>query len=203
MGKREQQKAAELTGKERRSSVRVRSRLPCAVDPIDAEEIAAIEARILDTAVLESDGVMHEAVDWRDHVEDLSREMVFVLNEIRALRQQVTEAQRVIEHLNETKLERRWVELNSQGLWLGEDETDDGWNEGDYAQIRIQIPSIQTPEILAVGEVIRLDDAQGREGIAFEFASICDPHRRAISSYALRRERQKARSKRLGFDFDL
>lgn len=118
MGKREEGKTAALKGRDRRSSVRVRSRLPCAVTPIDDDDIPAIQARILDTAVIESDGVMHDAVDWRDHVEDLSREMVFVLNEIRALRQQVTEAQRAVEQVNEIELERRWVELNAKGLWL-------------------------------------------------------------------------------------
>ncbi len=186
-------------GEDRRSSVRVESRLPCAVEPIDRDEIPDLEARILDVAVLESDGVMADAVDWRDHTEDLGAEMVFVLNEVRALRQQLTEVQRIMERHDETSLERRWVELNVQGLWIAADETDDDWDVGDFASIRLQIPSIHTPEVLAVGEVIRVDDEGSKQGVAFEFGSISQPHQRAISSYALRRERQMARSQRLGF----
>ncbi len=188
-------------GQDRRSSVRVRSRLPCLVEPISDDEIPKFEARILDAAVVESDGVMHDAVDWRDHSEDLSNEMVFVLNEIRALRQQLTEVQRVIERSNQTALKRRWVELNVNGLWMPADASEHDWAEGDYASIRVQIPSIHTPEILAVGEVLRIDEADQRQGTAFEFRSISQPHKRAIASYALRRERQKARSERLDIDF--
>lgn len=188
-------------GRDRRSSVRVKSRLPCAVEPIEAEDIPDFEALILDMAVVESDGVMHDAVEWRDHVEDLSPEMVFVLNEIRALRQQFTEIQRLIERHNQTELKRRWVELNTQGLWIGDDDVAGDWSLGDYASIRVQIPSIHTPEVLAIGEVIRIDDEE-RQGTVFEFCSIGEPHKRAISRYALRRERQVARSKRLDLNFD-
>lgn len=187
---------------DRRSSVRVRSRLPCAVEPITDEEIEELEARILDAAVLESDGVMSDAVDWRDHAEDLSNEMVFVLNEIRALRQQVTEVQRVLERRDRADLQRRWVELNVNGLWIGTEELNRQWEAGQFASIRVQIPSMHTPEVLAVGEVVRVDDTSERTGVAFEFRSISEPHKRAIAGYALRRERQKARSERLDIDFD-
>lgn len=191
-----------LTGRDRRSSVRVRSRLPCAIEAIEKQEIPTQEARILDTAVLESEGVMHDAVDWRDHAEDLSREMVFVLNEIRALRQQLTEVQRLMERHNQTALQHRWIELNDQGLWLPSGETDEDWSDGDYAAVRIKIPSIQTPEVLAVAQVLRVDGEGDRRGAAFEFCSISQPHQRAISRYALRRERQMARSQRLDIDFE-
>lgn len=186
---------------DRRSSVRVRSRLPCAVEPIDASEIPKLEARILDAAVLESDAVMHDAVDWRDHSDELSNEMVFMLNEVRALRQQVTEVQRLIERHNEVELQHRWVELNVRGLWLPAEDGGQHWEVDEFASVRVQIPSIQTPEILAVARVVRIDEADERRGTAFEFCSISKPHQRAISSYALRRERQEARSERLDLDF--
>lgn len=190
-----------IAGKDRRSSVRVKSRLPCAVEPVTREQIPDLEAQILDMAVIESDGVMHDTVDWRDHADDLSREMVFVLNEVRALRQQLTEVQRVIERYGETALERRWVELNDQGLWIPIEESEHQWSLGDFAGIRIQIPSLHTPEVLAIGEVLRVDGSDGEEqgGVVFAFRSISQPHKRAISSYALRRERQMARSLRFNF----
>ncbi len=201
MAKREQAKTKTLAGSDRRSSVRVKSRLPCTVDAIEKEDIPALEAEILDVAVMESDGVMHDAVDWRDHAEDLSREMVFVLNEIRALRQQVTEMQRLMERHNQAALQRRWIELNDRGLWIPADEIEVEWKIGDFAAIRIQIPSIQTPEVLAVGKVLRIEEGDEREGTAFTFCSISQPHKSAISRYALRRERQMARSERLDLNF--
>lgn len=194
------EEAVKSTGSDRRSSIRVKSRLPCAIAPIDVEEIPSLEAQILDLAVIESEGVMHDSVDWRDHAEDLSREMVYVLNEVRALRQQITEVQRVIERYGQTSLQRRWLELNEKGLWLPGEETDHAWTLGEYASIRMRIPSIHTPEVLALGEVLRLDVEEGREGVVFGFRSISQPHKRAISSYALRRERQLARSVRFSFD---
>ena len=202
MAKQEQVKANQIEERDRRSSVRVRSQLPCSVRRIDKEEIPAQEAHILDTAVIESEGVMHEAVDWRDHAEDLSREMVFVLNEIRALRQQLTEIQRIMERHNQTALKRRWVELNDQGLWIPNDEIETTWSVGEYAVVRVKIPSLQTPEVLAVCQVIRVDAEGERAGTAFEFRRISEPHKKAISRYALRRERQMARSERLNLAFD-
>lgn len=202
MSKEQQPHMKAMAESDRRSSVRVKSRLPCSVEPIDKNEIAAREAQILDTAVMESDGVMHDSIDWRDHAEELSGEIVFVLNEIRALRQQVTEVQRVMERYNQTALERRWIELNDQGLWLPADESARSWKVGEFAFLRIQIPSMQTPEVLAVGEVLRIDDDEERKGTAFEFCSISEPHKKAISRYALRRERQLARMERLDIDFE-
>ena len=201
MSKEQQVQVTATMEEDRRSSVRVRSRLPCSVETIAREEVAAREAEILDVAVMESDGVMHDSVDWRDHTEDLSGEMVFVLNEIRALRQQLTEVQRVMERHNETALERRWIELNDQGLWLPADASEHQWSVGDFAFVRIQIPSMQTPEVLAVGQVLRVDADDKKKGTAFKFCSISQPHKRAISRYALRRERQLARMERLDIDF--
>ncbi len=198
MSKREEPTTLEMAA-DRRSSIRVRSQLPTAVELISEEEIAALEAQILDQAVIESDGVLHDAVDWRDHAEDLSREMVFVLNEIRALRQQITEMQRVLERYGQTALEKRWIELNEQGFFLPKESWERSWEEGEFAMIRVQIPSMQTPEVLAVGEVIRVDGGEERAGAAFEFWSISQTHRSAISRYALRRERQLARSRRFRF----
>ncbi len=202
MSKEQQVKVTESLEADRRSSVRVKSRLPCSVEPLKKEEIPAREAQILDTAVMESDGVMHDSVDWRDHAEDLSGEMVFVLNEVRALRQQVTEIQRLMERYNQTALERRWLELNDQGLWISAEESGHDWTVGEFAFIRIQIPSMQTPEVLAVGRVLRVDNEEGRRGAAFEFCSISQPHKGAISRYALRRERQLARMERLDVGFE-
>ncbi|MFU8804406.1 MAG: hypothetical protein ACNA8W_11395 [Bradymonadaceae bacterium] len=190
-----------LIGTERRGSVRVRSLLPCSVQPLAEKDIPALEARILDIAVIESDGVMHDVDDWRDRTEDIPREMVFVLNEIRALRQQLTEIQRVIERHGKTAPQPSWVELNDGGLWLPREEETSSWKIGDCAEIRVQIPSIHTPEVLALGEVIRIeDDDPERRGEVFRFRAISQPHRRAISKYALRRERQLARSVRFNFN---
>ncbi|RAL23782.1 hypothetical protein DL240_06410 [Lujinxingia litoralis] len=190
---------SERTPADRRSSVRVRSLLPCQIDPVEQDRIEALEARILDLAVLESDSVMNDALDWRDHAEDLSREMIFVLNELRAMRQQITEMQRLIETHNQAGLASRWVELNDQGLWLAGDEDQPRWEVGDLAEIRVQIPSLHSPEILALGEVVRVDEAPERAGAAFAFRAISQPHQQAIARYALRRERQLARSKRQRF----
>lgn len=197
----ERDQAAVPTGRDRRSSVRVKSCLPCMVRPITEADIPGLEAKILDMAVLESDGVMNDAVDWRDHAEDLSPEMVYVLNEVRALRQQLTEIQRVIERHGQGEIAERWLELNDQGLWIPVDEHGPSWKIGDLAEVRVQIPSLHTPEILAIGEVLRIDEAEeDREGGAvFFFRAISQPHRSAISRYALRRERQMARSLRFQF----
>ncbi len=192
---------AEKTGRERRSSVRVRSQLPCEVEAIKPEAIVELEARILDAAVIESEGVAHDVIDWRDHVEDLRPEMVHVLNEVRALRQQVIEIQRIIERHNQSALDRRWMEINDGGFWMSRDESEAPWSVGDFAKVRIQIPSMHTPEVLAVGRVIRVDEEEDRRGVAFTFCTISEPHRKAIARYALRRERQQARMDRLQFEF--
>lgn len=178
---------------DRRSSVRVRSYLPCSVRAVDAQEIARLEARILDLAVVESDGVLHDVADWSERTEDLSREVVFVLNEIRALRQQITEIQRLVA-ADGARLESRWVVLNDKGVWLPEVEE---FEVGATVELRLQIPSIQTPDILAVAEVLRVGEEGDEVGTAVGFRTISQVHTKAIIRYALRRERQLARSRRM------
>lgn len=186
---------------DRRSSVRVRSLLPISVQRVEESEIPQLEAQILDMAVLESESVLHDFSDWTDrNNEEIPREMIYVLNEIRALRMQIGEMQRAVERQGKAELQPHWIELNDQGLWIGQRENESGWVLGDFAKIRLQIPSIHTPEILAVGKVVRIDEEKGKEGEAFVFQAISQSHRRAISRYALRRDRQQARSVKFTFD---
>lgn len=180
---------------DRRSSIRVRSFLPCLVRTVDEEAVARLEARILDHAVVESDGVLHDVADWSERTEDLSREVVFVLNEIRALRQQITEIQRLVA-ADGGATEPRWVVINDKGVWLPKIDGEDELAVGAIVEVRMQIPSIQTPDILAVGEVIRVGEESGEWGTAIVFRSISQVHSKAIIRYALRRERQLARSRR-------
>src|SRR5690554_1943092 len=72
---------------ERRSSVRVRSRLACSFKKISIEEEKELESRILDAAVLEAESVMSDKADWSERADELTKESVFLLTEIRALRQ--------------------------------------------------------------------------------------------------------------------
>ncbi len=192
---------ADLNLGDRRSSVRVRSMLPISVQRVDESEIPQLEAQILDMAVLESESVLHDFSDWTDRNNDeIPREMIYVLNEIRALRMQVGEMQRAVERQGKVELQPHWIELNDQGLWIGRREDDANWELGEFAKLRLQIPSIHTPEILAVGKLVRIDEEVGKEGEAFVFQAISQAHRRAISRYALRRDRQQARSVKFTFD---
>ena len=181
---------------ERRSSVRVRSLLPCSVRVIEEDEINALEARILDIAVIESESAMSESVDWSERTDDLPREVTFVLNEIRALRQQITEMQRLIERQGSNSVEPRWLVINDQGFWYQFEESDPELSQGTFLEVKLQIPSIHTPDILAVGEVVRISREDGEKGAAIEFRAISQLHKKAIIRYALRRERQLARSGR-------
>ena len=182
---------------DRRSSVRVKSLLPVKVRPIDEEVIAAIEARILDLAVLESDGIKNEIPDWSERTDELPRDVVFLLNEVRALRQQISEIQRLVELQQQDGLESRWVVLNDRGLYVFAKDDDPEIKEGDHVEVRVQIPSLVTPDLLAVGEIIRVATDEGAEnGFAIVFRYISSEHSKAIIRYALRRERQLARSVR-------
>lgn len=182
---------------DRRSSVRVRSLLPCAVRVIEQSEIPKLEARILDMAVIESDGVLNDTADWSERTEDMNREVVFVLNEIRALRQQITEIQRLVERQGEGALEPRWVVINDRGFHYKVVDADPSVSKGDFLEVKLRIPSIHTPDILAVGEVVRTDKRDGElVGAGVEFHAISQLHKKAIIRYALRRERQLARSGR-------
>lgn len=175
---------------ERRSSVRVRSLLPCSVRVIDESEIPQLEARILDMAVIESDGVLSDTADWSERSDDLPREVVFVLNEVRALRQQITEIQRLVERQGEGAMDPRWITINDRGFRFQKVDNDPDLSLGDFVEVKLRIPSIHNPDILAVGEVVRDDD----EAAAVEFCAISQLHKKAIIRYALRRERQLARS---------
>jgi hypothetical protein len=182
---------------DRRSSVRVRSLLPCRIRKVSDDEIPELEARILDLAVLESDGVLHDSADWSERTDELSREVVFMLNEVRALRQQLTELQRMVAAQGTSPLEPRWLVINDKGLWIPTIETDPELGPGDHVEVRLQIPSVHTPDILAVGEVIRTGEGDDDElGFAIMFRYISQTHSKAIIRYALRRERQLARSLR-------
>jgi hypothetical protein len=163
---------------------------------IEEDEINALEARILDIAVIESESAMSESVDWSERTDDLPREVTFVLNEIRALRQQITEMQRLVERQGSNSVEPRWLVINDQGFWYKLEESDPEMEQGTYLEVKLQIPSIHTPDILAVGEVVRISSEDGERGAAIEFRAISQLHKKAIIRYALRRERQLARSGR-------
>lgn len=181
---------------ERRSSVRVRSLLACGVRPVDAEDIPAVEARILDFAVLESDSILSDKADWSERADELSREFVFILSEVRALRQQIAEFQRLVESQSANPLIPRWVVLNDNGLFLPAIDGDPAWEVGASCEVRLQIPNLRIPEILAVGEVVRVGPGEDGEGVGIAFRYISQAHSNAIIRYALRRERQIARSLR-------
>ncbi len=181
---------------ERRSSVRVRSLLACGIRQIDAEDIPAVEARILDFAVLESDSVMADKADWSERADELGKEFVFVLSEIRALRQQMAEIQHLVQSQGGNPMLPRWVVLNDNGLFLPFIEDDQDWEVGSPCEVRVQIPNLQTPEILAVGEVVRVGSGEDGDGVGIAFRYISQAHSKAIIRYALRRERQIARSLR-------
>ncbi len=185
------------SGEDRRSSVRVRSLLPFSFRKIDASEIPALEAQILDLAVLESDGVMNDAPDWSERTDELSREVVFVLNELRAVRQQMAEIHRMVAAQGIGLLEQRWVVINDKGLWVPTREGDVELEMGDFVEVRLQIPSVHNPDILAGGEIVRVGEDDDERGVAVAFRHISQSHKKAIIRYALRRERQLARSLRL------
>lgn len=183
---------------DRRSSVRVRSLLPFSLRKIDASELPALEAQILDLAVLESDGIMHESPDWSERTDDLPREVVFVLNELRAIRQQMAEIHRMVAAQGKAgALEPRWVVINDKGLWVPTRDGDEELSVGEFVEVRLQIPSVHTPDILAGGEIVRVGDEDEESGVAVAFRQISQSHKKAIIRYALRRERQLARSMRL------
>lgn len=195
--------ASESDESDRRSSVRATSLLPCSIRPIDESEVPEVEARILDLAVVESDSVMDDESLWDERSDDLSREGTLVLNEIRALRRKLTELQRTVERKEEDGMVNRWVTINDRGFRVADpdDEFDSG--EGDLLEVELQIPSIHSRNVLAIGEVVRVDseDSERGRGLAVEFRSIAQIHEKAIMRYALLRERHVARSDQFS-DFD-
>ena len=184
---------------DRRSSVRASSLLPCAFRTIDEDEVAAVEARILDLAVIEGDSSIDDQSMWDERSDDLSREVVLVLNEVRALRRKLAEIQRTVERGGSDEMKNRWITINDRGFRVAsnDDESFD-LEEGDLLEVELQIPSVFTRNILAVGEVVRIDaeDSEKGPGVAVEFRSISRIHEKAIMRYALLRERHLARSDR-------
>jgi len=186
-------------GNDRRSSVRASSLLPCSFRTIDEEEVAAVEARILDLAVIEGDSTVENQPMWDERSEELSKEVVLVLNEIRALRRKLAELQRMVERGESDDLESRWVTLNDRGFRVST-ENSEGFDvePGDLWEVELQIPSVFTRNVLAVGEIVRVDGENSEKGpgVAVEFRSISRIHEKAIMRYALLRERHLARSDR-------
>lgn len=188
---------------DRRSSVRASSLLPCALKKIDEEEVAAVEARILDLAVIEGDSSIDDQSMWDERSDDLSREAVLVLNEVRALRRKLAEIQRSVERGGSDDMKNRWITINDRGFRVAEDDDEDlDLDNGDLLEVELQIPSVFTRNILAVGEVVRVDaeDSEKGPGVAVEFRSISRIHEKAIMRYALLRERHLARSDRFADD---
>ena len=192
------------TGTDRRNSVRVRALLPMSFEPLSADEIARVKSRIVDQAVLDATTSFDEEEMWDERSDDLRREVVLVLNEIRALRQKMTELEGRLDH-EESGLVDRWVTLNDRGLWVPTGAETSGsnvdWSKGDYARVELRLPTVYSQRILAVGRILRVDgEDEGEEegpGVAVEFSSISNRHEEAITRYALLRERQVARSERL------
>ena len=176
-------------GTDRRSSVRVKSLLPVGVTPVGADALEAVEAQILDQAVIESDNILHDTVDWSERTDELSREVVFVLQELRAMRQQMAEMQRIVDLQSRRPLSPRWVVINDNGLFLPTDGDENEWKAGQFVEVRLQIPCLHTPEILALGEVVRVGEGEEGMGVAISFRYISEAHLKAIICYVLRCER--------------
>lgn len=186
------------TEDDRRSSVRVRSLLPCRFRIIDESEVEEIESRILDLAVVESDDAFDNNSRWDERSDELPREAALMLNEVRALRRKVTELQRTVEKRGDDGMASRWITINDRGFWFERNEDEGDYQEGHLVEIQLELPNIHTRRILAIGEVIRIDTPEDRSdsrpGVAVEFQSLAQVHQEAIMRYALLRERQVARS---------
>ncbi len=184
----------DFIGKERRNSVRARTRIPCQIEKISHEQISEIESEILDIAVVDAEHATMVS-DWASHTGELPREVVFVLSEMRAMRQQMTDLQRAVDLSNKNSLAPRWVTVNDKGLWLPCIEGEEEYVVGDLVKVQLQLPLLSSPHVLAIGEIIRVRESETRPGFALEFRAISSIHAEAIMEYALKRERQIARSK--------
>ncbi len=186
-----------IDGEDRRSSVRARALLPCTIVKIEEPDIPALESRILDIAVVDDERAQAGLSEWGSREEDLPRGMATMLREVRALRGQLAEIQREVEVLRGDRLvESRWVVLNDRGLWLPREGSDslDHLANGDFVEVRMRLPTTMVSQVLAMAEVLRVRTGD-RGGVAIEFRAISEIHSGAIIQYALRRERQLARSK--------
>ncbi len=183
----------DFIGKERRNSVRARTMLPCLIEKISSEQISEIESNILDMAVLDAEHATM-VTDWTSRTEELPKELVLVLSEMRAMRQQITDMQRTVELTNKAAFPSRWLTINDRGLWVPRIDEDEVFAQNDLVKVQMQIPSLSSPQVLAIGEVLRVRESE-RPGVAIEFRAISAIHSKAIIEYALKRERQIARSK--------
>ena len=161
------------------------------------ETIPEYESRILDQAVLDDEYMNLNRADWTERQDELPKDTVYLLSEIRALRQQIVEIQRHVQSAAVRHISQRWLVINDRGLWVpyGEDDQElRQIQEGEFVYVDLQIPSLHTPRAQAIGEVVRVR-ADYKPGMALEFRSISEIHSKALVQYALRRERQIARSK--------
>ena len=186
---------AEDSETERRSSVRVKSLLPLKVSLLNEEQLEISIAKILDLAVLESGNLNDQGPDWNDRSDEVPRDVLFILRELRSIRQKMTELQRLVLSAKDSGLVSTWIAINDQGLFIYTDGKP-AFEVGDLLELQLQIPCIGTPEVLAVGEVVRLSTT--KDGYAIRFKNISEENAKAIMRYALRRERELARSKRKG-----
>jgi len=92
---------SEYIGKERRSSIRARSMLPCKIERVPKDQIMEVESQILDLAVLDAEHLGMSDSEWVDRADDLPREVRYILSEMRALRQQMTDIRRSMEQRHE------------------------------------------------------------------------------------------------------
>ncbi len=184
---------AEDSEVDRRSSVRVKSLLPIKTTLLDEKQLEITVAKILDLAVLESGSLRKDIPNWAARADEVPRDVLFILHELRAIRQQMTELQRTVFAANCEGLATRWVAINDRGLFIYTDSAPEV-KVGDLIEIQLQIPSVDTPSVLAVGEVVRLSST--KFGYAINFKNISEEHSAAIMGYALKRERELARSKR-------
>ena len=102
-----------------------------------------------------------------------------------------------MERSGEGALQSRWVTVTDRGFNYGRIDGDPPLSPGDFVEFRLRIPSIHNPDVLALGEVVRLDESAEGESAAVQFRAISDLHKKASLRYAMRRERQLARSQQV------
>ena len=83
------------TNDERRSSVRVKSLLPISVVSIEESDLEGLQSRILDLAVLAEDNELKDKADWNERTDEISRDVLYLLQEVRSLRRHLAEIQRL------------------------------------------------------------------------------------------------------------
>lgn len=185
---------SEYIGEERRSSVRAKAWVPFSMEVVARESIEQVESRILDASLVDEDQANLGTEDWLEKRDEMPKEYVFMLRELRALRQQLATVREEVEGLRGRQvLASRWVVFNDRGLWIPSDGNAVEVAESDFVRIDMRIPSISSPNIMALGEVLRVREGD-KGGVALEFRSISELHSQSILRYAIRRERQLARN---------